>query len=1512
MLKKDLSALDIPVYYTVSIPLASSSLEPVVNDIMNHLYLMGLIISLIGGPKQDEFITYLEKSYIVPPNFQLYIFDFDTTVLKTVNAQKYNQHYLVTQELGSNNDIDILFKKYYNDYYPYVNRISSNMYYAATSLLIWKDAVEYQKSYTYSSLLSAINSRSYNTPLGVLSFGKDHHLNIPRKIVKISAGEYTAIFNSGNIQVDIYGAQHDSVTLICDWTQGGEVEKESFAVICVFDPINNKNFFEIYSVVVSEIEYINSIGGLLGMNMIIKNIFYTEGDNDLGSRLQKSMEDDYNFLYIGCITSFCLNTIMRLLEENGKALVYPKPFKGELCHRSIFFTGPIPNQIIEPLFNHLDSESKTNIIILYSPSNDWNKYYEILKNSFSQTRYTIVYENAFEDSELFSYNLVTTIVEYLHGSGVIISLLSEGPISSFLEIYQYISYLNDDIDFFSLRVNPRLLDISFTLPVYYISTEDDVIPDNQYIINLKNTLQTYVGFNSVVPESISIAIIFSLIFEGLKQINIDDIFNGEGILVQIIQRLYSISYDQGVSAKLDTSNYMERDIYIYEYTDSVSVLRKYRKYRPEVYNWKIQSNYQKKCNWGMNSVTNVIKALLLTSNTGSRSNDYKGINEAFQTAVRGINREGGVLNSQFEYKIVDYESDDLKCSSYLKTEILTQEYSVIFTTAHTECLTPVLSLIEQYKIKVISIGLFGGEFCDKSVIFSGLEPSSLDTAINFFVSQGEKNFGIIGTTDVENVKFTSYAEKYIEYVKGNVILLTNLDETSGNVNGCAANIYERLGKGSVILFFGTVEMHVLLSKALSSYGVTGDYYVFVSFSTSENAAAYNILPFYAVNHYFNSIDTAYNNAFLSGLSGNLPAGIPISSIHENIYTLTTFWINLVNTFGIKPENLELEYYQHSFASPIGDIRIGKNNNVIRRIYIEYYDGNSNGKFVHFFSYDIGEPKIWKTLINNGMYECDLTDEKKGEKSKCSSVKIAVVAPLTGKNNKAGYEILGGISLAVDEINSEGGILNNLIEIEIVDTKSDSNVANEVAEQISVLKDVSFIFGGLWSSDYYTMSEVFSRVGKLVFFTGISPGEECDSYTISVQSTLEQLISLTKSIYTNENTDYIILYSSIQFNTIGAEIISSLLGTLYLNYEKYLVKDYDEVFTSIVAKYPNGATVLDMSLTSSIHDLIIPAYNYGVVPPKFKWYHFTVKEDEIQDYEMYFEGHYFIAPWFDILGRTGLKKYKNGENFVKKVETKYYYALTINALLEASYTSVKLWNLGVKETGSFDAGVVRTGMYKIRQTYTLDSVQLETNNILSKHFYIVTINNGKYNIVEYPTGLISAYGYSSWIPKNENKACDWVEHSGYWERDNIIHLAIILEKDYLPRQDIYTAWLSFDRSIDEINKEGGISGHYISIYTRIIDMKELEESTELLLNSTDVKALFGCLSYECRDIVSKLSYKYKSLFFYIGDSEGEFFSLYTITVGATIKQKLQVLTEYSSQFFIYYYILIDSEYKYLFF
>lgn len=205
MLKKDLSALDIPVYYTVSIPLASSTLEPVVNDIMSHLYLMGLIISLIGGPKQDEFITYLEKSFIVPPNFQLYIFDFDTTVLSTVNAQKYNQHYLVTQELGSNNDIDILFKKYYNDYYPYVNRISSNMYYAATSLLIWKDAVEDQKSYTYSSLLSAINSRSYNTPLGVLSFGKDHHLNIPRKIVKISAGEYTAIFNSGNIQVDIYG-----------------------------------------------------------------------------------------------------------------------------------------------------------------------------------------------------------------------------------------------------------------------------------------------------------------------------------------------------------------------------------------------------------------------------------------------------------------------------------------------------------------------------------------------------------------------------------------------------------------------------------------------------------------------------------------------------------------------------------------------------------------------------------------------------------------------------------------------------------------------------------------------------------------------------------------------------------------------------------------------------------------------------------------------------------------------------------------------------------------------------------------------------------------------------------------------------------------------------------------------------------------------------------------------------------------------------------------------------------
>jgi len=98
------------------------------------------------------------------------------------------------------------------------------------------------------------------------------------------------------------------------------------------------------------------------------------------------------------------------------------------------------------------------------------------------------------------------------------------------------------------------------------------------------------------------------------------------------------------------------------------------------------------------------------------------------------------------------------------------------------------------------------------------------------------------------------------------------------------------------------------------------------------------------------------------------------------------------------------------------------------------------------------------------------------KSQGDTLKIALVGPLTGGDAEFGRDAANGAQLAVDEANSQGGVLGKKIEIEIMDDKADPKEAVNAANKIVSDSAISAVVGHINSGTTIPASGVYNRGG----------------------------------------------------------------------------------------------------------------------------------------------------------------------------------------------------------------------------------------------------------------------------------------------------------------------------------------------------------------------------------------------------------------------------------------------------
>src|SRR5215471_11467698 len=77
-----------------------------------------------------------------------------------------------------------------------------------------------------------------------------------------------------------------------------------------------------------------------------------------------------------------------------------------------------------------------------------------------------------------------------------------------------------------------------------------------------------------------------------------------------------------------------------------------------------------------------------------------------------------------------------------------------------------------------------------------------------------------------------------------------------------------------------------------------------------------------------------------------------------------------------------------------------------------------------------------------------------------TIKLGVVAAMSGQSAKSGEAIVRGLSVAIDEINAKGGLLGRKVELLVRDDESNPAKGAVAARELVQREKVVGIFGGL--------------------------------------------------------------------------------------------------------------------------------------------------------------------------------------------------------------------------------------------------------------------------------------------------------------------------------------------------------------------------------------------------------------------------------------------------------------------
>ena len=304
----------------------------------------------------------------------------------------------------------------------------------------------------------------------------------------------------------------------------------------------------------------------------------------------------------------------------------------------------------------------------------------------------------------------------------------------------------------------------------------------------------------------------------------------------------------------------------------------------------------------------------------------------------------------------------------------------------------------------------------------------------------------------------------------------------------------------------------------------------------------------------------------------------------------------------------------------------------------------------------------------------------------ANVNIAVVAPQSGSRATFGQELWEGAKIAVDEINSNGGLLGKKLNLIMVDDRCDDRFAISTAQMISLYNyskgKTSLVIGAYCNNSFVNVAETYAKAQ--IFQIVPTP---LNSTIGSCQH--QGLIKMTG--YLDQQGDAFYNYCQENFSNkkIGVVIDSRISGIQAIGegVKQHFISDGKEAYLSMFdfATYGDDYEKLAEKMEE---EHVQVAYILGDDDAIAE----LVKEwKDINSQAIVFTDIYMARSTFqDVLGKNANGTYmfslptlKDNPEFTETLVKLRLLGIEPKGLSVYGYSAIRLWEELVKEADSFD-------------------------------------------------------------------------------------------------------------------------------------------------------------------------------------------------------------------------------------
>jgi len=328
-------------------------------------------------------------------------------------------------------------------------------------------------------------------------------------------------------------------------------------------------------------------------------------------------------------------------------------------------------------------------------------------------------------------------------------------------------------------------------------------------------------------------------------------------------------------------------------------------------------------------------------------------------------------------------------------------------------------------------------------------------------------------------------------------------------------------------------------------------------------------------------------------------------------------------------------------------------------------------------------------------------------------------------------------LAIEQINSMGGILGRQIKIIQEDGASDWPTFAEKAKKLLVNDKVPTVFGCWTSASRKAVLPVFERQNGLLYYPTFYEGlEQSKNVIYTGQEATQQIIAGLDWIQKEKDAKSFFLIGSDYIwprtsNKIARKHIENVLGKKVVGEEYYPLghTQFGSLINKIRLKRPDVVYAIVVGGSNVAFYKQLKAA--GITADKQTLLTISVTEDELLGIGgENAEGFYAAMKYFQSLDNP------NNKDFVAAFKKKYGAKSVIGDVTQAAYLGPWLWKAAVEKAGSFDVDKVVAASPGIElKTAPEGYVKVHENHHLWSKTRIGQIQkNGQFNVL-YESGLI---------------------------------------------------------------------------------------------------------------------------------------------------------------------------------